>query len=110
MRIGAGLSQRALADLCGLSGGYISTLETGRAKVPKRSVVERIARAFGDDGNVLKELGDHDRLGPKARQILERANRNLRKGMAFNRMMHRIEKVIKEYLKEEYPDGTETSA
>ncbi|MGH3713434.1 MAG: helix-turn-helix domain-containing protein [Micromonosporaceae bacterium] len=41
------LSQQVLADRAGLSKGYISKIETGDARIDRRTTVEAIARALG---------------------------------------------------------------
>jgi predicted ATPase/transcriptional regulator with XRE-family HTH domain len=50
MRIGAGLTQEALAERAGLSVDAIASLERGRRRVPRPDTLRRITRAIGGSG------------------------------------------------------------
>src|SRR4051794_11091848 len=45
-RLKRGLSQRALADLAGLSQGYVSQVESGTKPIDRRSTLVRLADAL----------------------------------------------------------------
>ena len=53
LRLGAKLTQKALARKCGLSDAYINRIEGEEADPPTRQVCMALARALGADGNEL---------------------------------------------------------
>lgn len=70
LRIRAGISQAALAHLCGISPGYVGLIETGeRGERPSLDIVKRFAsalRASIEETELLLRaaghLGEHERL------------------------------------------------
>jgi transcriptional regulator with XRE-family HTH domain len=77
----AGLTQAALAERCGLTGPYISLLESGRKPAPSDEVVRRLATVLGEDRASLLETAHLDR----APEDLRRTVRHLRRQAELER-------------------------
>jgi transcriptional regulator with XRE-family HTH domain len=74
-REGSGLSQAALARKAGLTGSYVSVLESRRKRPPSARVVHALARAMGIDDQELQELAGIERSPDGVRRRLERLDR-----------------------------------
>jgi transcriptional regulator with XRE-family HTH domain len=62
LRTRAGLTQRQLAQKCGLSGGYITQLEKEKTDPPTRQICRALARALGIEGRDLWKYAFTGRL------------------------------------------------
>lgn len=71
----AGLSQAALARRAGLTGSYISVLESRRRPPPSPRVIRSLCRVLGIDATPLLEAGALERSPPTVRKRLERMNK-----------------------------------
>lgn len=82
-REASGLTQAALAGECGLTGSYISLLESGRKPAPSDRVVKRLAEALSLSPEAALEVAHFDRAPEDLRRALDR----LRKEAARQREM-----------------------
>lgn len=71
----AGLTQASLARRAGLTGSYISVLESRRRRPPSPKVIRSLCRALGIDEKPLQELAALERSPPTVRRRLERMRR-----------------------------------
>lgn len=71
----AGLSQKALAARIGMTGSYISQLESGARRPPRPKVVARICKALGIPERRLQDAAALERAPPPIRKRLERMAR-----------------------------------
>lgn len=75
----AGLTQAGLAARCGLTGSYISLLESGRKPSPSDPVVRRLAASLGLDGTEALQVAHLDRAPEDLRRTVERLRRQARR-------------------------------
>src|SRR5690349_13401530 len=68
----AGLTQAALAEKCGLTGSYISLLESGKKPAPSDRVVKRLASVLSLDAGAALEVAHLERAPEDIRRTLER--------------------------------------
>lgn len=68
----AGLTQAALASRCGLTGSYISLLESGRKPAPSDRVVKDLAEALSLSPDTALEVAHFDRAPEDLRHALDR--------------------------------------
>lgn len=68
----AGTTQAALAAACGLTGSYISLLESGRKPAPSDRVVRRLASALSLDPAEALEVAHLDRAPDDLRRTVDR--------------------------------------
>ena len=66
IRLRTAMSQERLAELSGMTNGYISQIETGR-RVPSAKAISRISEALGAD---MADLMVRDRELPSEREAL----------------------------------------
>ena len=71
----AGLSQTRLAKRAGLTGSYISLLESKRRPPPSPRVIRNLSRVLGIDPGPLLEAAALERSPPTVRKRLERMSR-----------------------------------
>lgn len=74
-RQAAGLSQAALARRAGLTGSYISVLESRRRKPPSPRVIRALCRVLEIDATPLLEAAALERSPPTVRRRLERMHK-----------------------------------
>ena len=68
-------SQAALARRAGLTGSYISVLESSRRRPPTPRVIRALCKAMGIDDKPLQEAAALERSPPTVRKRLERMRR-----------------------------------
>lgn len=71
----AGLTQAALAARCGLTGSYISLMESGKKPAPSDRVVRRIATVLSLDPEETLQVAHLDRAPQELRRAVERLRR-----------------------------------
>ncbi len=71
----SGLSQSALARRAGLTGSYISVLESRRRRPPSPRVIRALCRALGIEDGPLQEAAALERSPAPVRRHLERMQR-----------------------------------
>ena len=70
-RLRGELSLRDVNRLCGVSGSYLSQIERGQ-RMPGRSLVLKLAEAYGvDGGELLKRAGHTGQPAPNSREMLD---------------------------------------
>jgi transcriptional regulator with XRE-family HTH domain len=74
-RTKAGISQKQLAEKIGLTGSYISQLESGARRPPRPIVVKKLAKALDVREERLQELAALERSPPGVRKRLEKMNK-----------------------------------
>ena len=74
-RTRAGLSQKKLAAQVGLTGSYISQLESGARRPPRQAVVRKLAQALETPEARLQELAALERSPPGVRKRLEKMSK-----------------------------------
>ncbi|MFV1958831.1 MAG: helix-turn-helix domain-containing protein [Planctomycetota bacterium] len=74
-RLEAGLSQAALGRRAGLTGSYISFLESGRRRPPTPRVIRALCQALAIPEGPLQEAAALERSPPQVRRRLERMRR-----------------------------------
>lgn len=74
-REAAGLTQASLAETCGLTGSYISLLESGKKPAPSDKVVRRLAAALHLDSEDALHVAHLDRAPADLQRALERFRR-----------------------------------
>jgi len=79
----AGMTQAILAEKCGLTGSYISLLESGKKPAPSDRVVRRLATVLGLRVEVVLQVAQFDRAPEELRRTVER----LRKQAVLERAM-----------------------
>lgn len=72
LRLKQGMSQRELAEKCGMSVNGVSLLETGR-RFPPKATVERLCRAFGIPQSYLMLATIEEDDIPEEKRVLYRA-------------------------------------
>lgn len=72
LRLKQGMSQRELAEKCGMSVNGVSLLETGR-RFPPKATVERLCRAFGIPQSYLMLATIEENDIPEEKRVLYRA-------------------------------------
>jgi transcriptional regulator with XRE-family HTH domain len=65
----AGLTQSELAERVGISGAYLSYLETGKRIPPPRILVTTLADSLGSDASHLWQLARHERASHLDKRI-----------------------------------------
>ena len=73
LREDRGLSQRALADLVGVTQPVIARIESGKARNLELKTVVRIAAALGARVKILLERNEHRRAKPTKRKLAKTA-------------------------------------
>ena len=70
-RLRGALSLRDVNRLCGISGSYLSQIERGQ-RMPGRTLVLKLAEAYGVDGEeLLKRAGHTGQPAPNSRETLD---------------------------------------
>jgi transcriptional regulator with XRE-family HTH domain len=71
----SGLTQSVLAERCGLTGSYISLLESGKKPAPSDRVVKRLATVLGLRLDDVLQVAHLDRAPDELRKTVERLRR-----------------------------------